>query len=68
MDAQVLAGLRALRDSLVADVPLARDRESHVRASARAVAADALLQLATEPGQSRPESGPLPPSRAYPSI
>lgn len=42
----VVAATRTLRDQLEADVPLARDREAHIRATARACAANDLLELA----------------------
>jgi hypothetical protein len=76
---QVTAGLVQLRDALMADVPLARTREEHIRVSARAHQAAQLASLALEPtatsGSASPEPGLEPShgggersSRAYPSI
>lgn len=46
MSEEALQALTALRDSLLADVPLARTREEHIRVTARAHAADQILALA----------------------
>ncbi len=75
MSEEALAALRELRDTLLADVPLARTREEHIRVTARAHAADRILALATRGGKSltEPASNPSPslsetPSTAYPVI
>jgi hypothetical protein len=64
MSEEALQALTALRDSLLADVPLARTREEHIRVTARAHAADRILALAarktgstTLDGTSDPSSG-----------
>ena len=76
MSDEAIQALTALRDSLLADVPLARTREEHIRVTARASAADRILALAARKTGSATAEGPQnmshslseTPSAAYPVI
>ena len=79
MSDEAIQALTALRDSLLADVPLARTREEHIRVTARAHAAERILALAArrpestgsylaEPASEASHSLSETPSAAYPVI
>ena len=58
MSDEAIQALTALRDSLLADVPLARTREEHIRVTARAHAAERILALAARKTGSDTAEGP----------
>lgn len=47
MEKKILEAARALADNLKADIPLAKNREEHIRVTARANAAAELLAYLT---------------------